>query len=134
MRSTLLSVFGASISLLAASFPVYAHHGRAPYDMSALTTVKATITAFDWMNPHSIIYADVKNDHGIVEKWLIETEPPTTLDRCGWTSNGQRSGLLVKPGDEVTLIGNRAKNGKPIMVLSKLVLTTGKELEALCQR
>jgi hypothetical protein len=134
MTSKLALICGAAMALLVAAAPGSAHHGRAPYDMTTLSTVKGTVTAFDWMNPHSIIYADIKNDQGEVEKWLFETEPPTTLDRCGWSSNGQKSGLFVKPGDQVTFIGNRAKNGKPIMVLSKVVLASGKELDALCQR
>jgi Family of unknown function (DUF6152) len=123
-----------AILLLIMGVPLSAHHGRAPYDMATTTSIKGTITGFDWMNPHSIIYIDVKSEQGGVEKWLIETEPPTTLNRCGWSSNGQKSGLFVKPGDDVTLVGHRAKNGKTIMVLSKIILANGKELDALCRR
>lgn len=122
------------IVLVIVSVPLWAHHGRAAYDMETTTSIKGTITGFDWTNPHSIIYVDVKSEQGGVEKWLVETEPPTTLDRCGWSSNGQKSGLFVKSGDEVTLVGNRVKNGRTIMVLSKIVLANGKQLDALCRR
>jgi hypothetical protein len=40
----------------------------------------------------------------------------------------------VEFGRSASLYVRRAKNGKPIMVLSKVVLASGKELDALCQR
>ena len=70
---------------------------EAAYDMETTTSIKGTITVgFDWTNPHSIISVDVKSEQGGVEKWLVETEPPTTLDRCGWSSNGQKSGFICE--------------------------------------
>jgi hypothetical protein len=134
VNGKLLRGLSLATILLIVGVPLSAHHGRAAYDMTTTTSIKGTITGFDWTNPHSIIYVDVKSEQGGVEKWLVETEPPTTLDRCGWSSNGQKSGLFVKSGDEVTLVGNRVKNGRTIMVLSKIVLANGKELDALCRR
>jgi hypothetical protein len=34
---------------------------------------------------------------------------------------------MLKPGDQITVTGNRAKNGSNIMRLSKIVLPNGKE-------
>ena len=114
--------------------PVFAHHGRAAYDMTKLTTVKGLVTEFSWANPHSIISMDVKNDKGVVEHWVVEAEPPTTLSRCGWTTNGSRSGLLVNVGDQITAMGNRVKTGQNIMYLAKIVMANGKELTDVCKR
>jgi hypothetical protein len=44
------------------------------------------------------------------------------LARAGWKKD------TVKPGDEITLIGNPAKDGKPLMHLDKIVFANGQEL------
>jgi hypothetical protein len=46
------------------------------------------------------------------------------LSRAGWRKD------TLKPGDEITATGNRAKDGKPIMHLDKIVLANGQELSS----
>jgi uncharacterized protein DUF6152 len=123
-RTTLFALFITILALLVVSFPVYAHHGASMFDMVRLITVKGTVTSFEWVNPHSMIYADVKDEKGNVQKWVIETRGgPNALTRAGWTKD------TVKPGDEVTFTGHPAKNGTNNMRLAKVVLASGKELE-----
>jgi Family of unknown function (DUF6152) len=101
----------------------YAHHGFASwFDMSRSVTMKGTVTSFDWTNPHSYIYFDVKDDKGAVQRWSAELGAVTMLARAGWKKD------TVKPGDEITLIGNPAKDGKPLMHLDKIVFANGQEL------
>ncbi len=124
MRKRLL-VFGVTAVLLLLSLggPAYAHHGFVSwFDMSKSTTVKGVVTAFDWTNPHAYIYFDVKDDKGAVEKWTAELGALAMLSRAGWKRD------TVKVGDEITATGNRAKDGKPIMHLDKIVLANGQEL------
>jgi Family of unknown function (DUF6152) len=107
--------------LLAAA--TYAHHGIASwFDMSRSATVKGTVTGFDWTNPHSYVYVDAKGQKGAVEKWTAEMGALGTLRRAGWRRD------TIKPGDEITLIGNPAKDGTPKMILHKVVLANGHEL------
>jgi hypothetical protein len=107
---------------LLASGAAFAHHGGAAYDMSKMTTVKGVVTDFQFINPHSQIFFDAKNDKGEVEKWIAEGNSGTALSRYGWRKDS------LKPGDQITAIGNRSKNVSTTMHLRKLVLANGEEL------
>jgi hypothetical protein len=123
MRNHLL-VFPAAAILLLLSFAraTYAHHATASFDMTNSATVKGTVTGFDWTNPHVNIYVDVKDAKGAVEKWSVEMASVGMLARAGWRRD------TVKPGDEITVIGNRAKDGRPFLHLNKLVFANGQEM------
>ena len=121
MRHTVISVLLLGVSLLALSEPLPAHHGSAVYDMENMTTVKGTVTEFQFSNPHAQILFDVKDDKGNVEKWVGETNSATALYRLGWKKD------TLKPGDQVTVVGWRSKNGTATMHLHKLMLA-GQEL------
>ena len=74
-----------------------AHHGFVSwFDMSRSITVKGTVTSFEWTNPHSYIYFDVKDEKGAIEKWSAEMGGVPMLGRAGWRRE------TVKPGDEIT--------------------------------
>src|ERR1700687_5013135 len=124
MKSTPLTFFALSAGLLMLSAPMFAHHGVAAYDMRKLTTVKGTVTDFQFINPHVEIYFNVvvEGEKGKVEQWIAEANSPNVLARAGWNKN------VVKPGDQITAIGYRAKNGSTTMRLHKIVLPNGKEL------
>jgi len=124
LRTKLFAVSITTLALLAVALPSYGHHGASMFDMEHLITVKGTVTSFEWINPHSMIYADVKDDKGNVQKWAIETRGgPNALTRAGWSKE------TLKPGDEVTFTGHPAKNGTSSMRLAKVTLANGKEME-----
>jgi len=100
-----------------------AHHGTSPYDSTKLTTVKGTVTDFQFINPHVEIYVERKDDKGKVEKWVGEANSPNVLTRHGWSRE------IIKTGDQITVIGNRAKNGTFMLRLQKVVLADGRELD-----
>ncbi len=111
---------------LFASAPLMAHHGETNYDTDKLVSVKATVTDFQFINPHVQIYLDAKNDKGEIEKWTCEARSPAMLVRNGdWDKN------TLKPGDVITVIGFKSKNGANILRLKKIVLADGKELPDL---
>jgi hypothetical protein len=103
------------------SGPIFAHHGSAAYESDKLTSLKGTVTDFRYINPHAEIFFDVKDDTGKVAKWIGEAGSVTSMSRKGWTRN------LIKPGDSITAVGNRAKNKSNSMRLLKIVLSDGKE-------
>ena len=108
------------------SAPVPAHHGETNYDTDKLVSVKATVTNFEFINPHVQIFLDAKNDKGEIEKWTCEARSPAMLVRNGdWDKN------TLKPGDTITAIGFQSKNGAKILRLKKIVLADGKELPDL---
>jgi hypothetical protein len=116
---TLLVVF---VGLFVVSSSIFAHHGTANYDMTKVITVKGTVTDFQFINPHTLILFDVKNDKGVVEHWQAEATSPNHLVRAGWTKN------TLKPGDAITISGFRAKNGSTVMRFQKMVLANGLEV------
>jgi hypothetical protein len=115
----LLAVFAG---FFVVSSSIFAHHGTANYDMTKVITVKGTVTDFQFINPHTLILFDVKNDKGVVEHWQAEATSPNHLVRAGWTKN------TLKPGDAITISGFRAKNGSTVMRFQKMVLANGLEV------
>jgi hypothetical protein len=116
------NVLGAILVLLFACGQVYAHHGSSNYDLSKPVSVKGTVMEFAFINPHSAIHLEVKDDKGKAEQWLIEADSPNNLARAGWTRES------LKPGDVVTIVGNRLKDGSKVMRLQKVIFSDGKEL------
>jgi hypothetical protein len=102
--------------------PALAHHGNSAYDMSKTTNYKATVTKFEYSNPHSQVYFDVADDAGNLVHWVAETTNPAMLSRVGWTRD------TLKPGDQVTLVANPNKVGARVVFLQKVVFASGQEL------
>jgi|SRR5580700_154157 hypothetical protein len=109
MKNKQIRFIGLSGFLLLLSSPVLAHHGTAAFDMESVTTVKGTVTKFEFMNPHALIYLDVAGSKGDVEHWIAEESSNNHLSRSGWDKN------TLKPGDRVTLAGHRARNGARVL-------------------
>jgi hypothetical protein len=108
------------LGVLLASISTSAHHGEANYDTSEVVDVKGTVSDFQFINPHVLIRIDAKDSSGNVENWTCEATSPNFLLRRGWTKS------TLKPGDEITASGHRAKNGAPLLRLMKIVVN-GKE-------
>ena len=121
------SAFAAlvALSVLAFASPAFAHHGAASYDISKMTTVKGTVTAVQWINPHVEVDIDVTGSTGRPEKYVVESVSPLGLSRNGWTKDS------VKPGDQITVTGNLSKNGGHILRLKKIVFADSHELTIL---
>lgn len=123
MKSTRWNwVWGIALMLVCAA-PCFPHHGASPYDSSKLTTVKGTVSDFQFINPHVEIWVDAVDDKGKAETWMGEANSPNVLSRHGWDRN------IMKKGDQITVIGNRARNGSKALRLQKVVLANGQELD-----
>ena len=105
MKNKLLPLLGVVSGLLIVSGPLSAHHGKGAFDMENLTIVRGTVTKFEFINPHALIYIDVVGDKGNVEHWIAESSSNNHLSRGGYDKNS------LKPGEVVTVTGHRAKNG-----------------------
>ena len=126
--ATVKNRWGLFVAALAAtlvvSAPAFAHHSMSMYDREHDTTFKATITQFDGVNPHSQIIFTATDDHGNPVKWTAEGPGPNRLANHGWSKD------TLKPGDQVTIVGNCNKDGSPTMGFKKVILANGQELEA----
>jgi Family of unknown function (DUF6152) len=124
MKRNPFTIIAVAVDLLLVSIPALAHHGTNLYDMTKTTTLKGTITKFEWGNPHNQIYFDVTDEKGVVSHWNVETEPPAVMSERGWTRKA------LSPGDQITVFLNAAKNGATVGILQKIVLPSGQELTA----
>ncbi len=105
MNNKVLPLLSVGFGLLLVSGPLSAHHGKGAFDMENLTIVKGTVTKFEFINPHALIYIDVMGDKGNVEHWIAESSSNNHLSRGGYDKKS------LKPGDQVIVTGHRAKNG-----------------------
>lgn len=123
MKNTLVTVSAVAVVLLMVSGSTFAHHGMATYDLQRRITLKGSVTKFSFVNPHVLLYFDVKDGNGQAVEWVGETGSPNIMRRGGWTKN------TLKPGDQITVSGHPAKNGSPSMRFVKIVLPDGRELD-----
>lgn len=121
MKNTLSVPAIAILVLVAAAFPLSAHHSW-PVNMSQLVTVKGTVTEFAWENPHPMITLEVQTNDGKVEKWLVGGPAINRMEANGWTKT------TVKPGDVITGTGYQFGDGQKIIRLERVVLADGKEI------
>src|ERR1700757_2035476 len=98
-----LTVFG----LLLAGMPAWGHHSvQAEFDLNKPFTVTGVVTKVEWINPHSYLSLDEKENNGTVKHWAFEMAGPGALRRAG-LSRADRGGMKV--GDTVTVNGVLAK-------------------------
>jgi Family of unknown function (DUF6152) len=117
------AALGLVIVLLAGPV-LLAHHGLAAFDTTRTVKMDGTVTGVDWINPHALIYADIKDEHGKVANWKLELGSLAMLTKYGgWTRN------TVKHGDRITIQGFRAKDGSPYFSVGRIWLPNGQSLE-----
>ena len=116
LRTLALSVIGA----LVVASPMLAHH-EWPVDQTRPVTITGTVTAYTWADPHVMIGLDVPAN-GTIEKWRVGASSKKYTAAGGWDRN------TFKPGDVITVIGYRFKDGSNMAQVQKVVMASGKEL------
>jgi hypothetical protein len=117
------AALGFAIALLMLLVPVLAHHGVPGFDMSRLATIKGTVVDYQLVNPHMEMRVKVTDDSGTSVEWNVEGVSLLMMTRAGYKRD------TFKPGDMVTVTGHPNKDGKPLMVLLKIVLPDGREFQ-----
>lgn len=106
-------------ALIAVAAPARAHHGNASTENKTVV-MKATVTEWQWTNPHTFLKFDVKDAAGKVTHWVAEWNNPSTLVNFGFTAR------TFKAGEEVTVtLSGVAKSGAPIGRLKSVLLPDG---------
>src|ERR1700752_4534219 len=83
MRKT-LAVCVASIGLLLSAGSVVAHHAfTAEFDAAKPMKVTGTVTKFEWTNPHTWFYLDIKEDDCTMANGGFQRKSPNQLLRNG---------------------------------------------------
>ncbi len=111
MKKTALFLIIAA-GVLAIPNYLVAHHAEANYDHDNLWVMKGSVTKMDFVNPHIIVYFDVKTKSGELESWSGTTSSPNAMRRYGWTP------AVAKPGDEIIVTGFLDKEGKKVIQMA----------------
>ncbi|MBD1206388.1 MAG: hypothetical protein H9533_19965 [Rhodobacteraceae bacterium] len=99
---------GASVTL---ATPTLAHHGWT-WAEAEETTLQATITTISLAPPHPEL--TVTDAEG--RDWVIELGNPRRTEGAGFVDG------TAKPGDAVTILGNRALDGTAVMKAVRITL------------
>ena len=129
MSSTRALAICAPLLLICA--PISAHHGSAiSYNTAHLWTTWATVTEFNYLNPHPSMKFDRTVEGGKVEHWDSELlTNPSELARAGWTK--ARSVAALKPGTRVKLYVGTSRVGGFSGIVMKLENDQGENIVGL---
>jgi hypothetical protein len=115
----------AVVGLLMAGMPTWAHHSvQAQFDLNKPITLIGVVTKVEWINPHSYLYLDVKDNSGTLKHWAFEMAGPGALRTAG-LSRTDRGGLKV--GDTITVNAVLAKDGTDSGLIRDLTLPDGRK-------
>jgi len=122
-----ISACAAAVAI-AASWPAAAHHSfAAEFDSTRAIKITGAVSTVEWQNPHAWIHVDAMEvcerpgrqrgsdepeaewtcrapASGESPDWGFELGSPNGLMRLGWNRNS------LKPGDEITVEGSRARD------------------------
>lgn len=102
-----IPALAAALAAGALALPAQAHHSAAMFDDAINLPLAGTVTRFDYLNPHSWLYVEVTNEDGTTTEWGFELDAPPRLRRVGVSPN------YWQPGDEVEIITNPLRDGRP---------------------
>jgi hypothetical protein len=113
----------ASVGLLSAAVPVWAHHAfSAEFDVAKPMKLQGTLVKWEMVNPHSWFHIDVKGPDGKVVSWMIEGGSPNQLIRLGVTKK------TLAVGTELLIEGYLAKDGTSKGVGRNFTFADGRRL------
>jgi len=104
-----------------------AHHAfAAEFDREKPVELTGTVTKVEWTNPHARFYVDAPDpdlDDEVVN-WNFELGSPNGLMRAGWRRDS------LKPGDEISVEGWRARNNAHVANARSVTDADGQRLFA----
>lgn len=115
-------LFAVVVGLLLFSGMLWAHHAGSIYDRDNPVTLKGTVTAFQFTNPHVQVVFETTNAQGARETWKAGSAPPQRLYRAGWNTK------TLQAGDEITITCAPAKDGSKVCSVVNLIGPGGKNL------
>ena len=82
--------------VIASGIPAMAHHSEALYfDMTKAITLEGLILRVQWINPHSLIFLQSKNEKGELETWTIQGAGGVVVARKPELKERLKAGIWV---------------------------------------
>jgi len=122
LSSKQVAAGAALLGLVAAAYPVAAHHSTTMFDREKFIVLEGTVKELHWTNPHVAIFIEnAVPKPGVPEGlWVVELTSPGNLVRSGWTRT------LIKPGEKVAVEVHQLRDGSKGGGLRKItVASTG---------
>ncbi len=108
------------LSLLAGAASARAHHSfAAEFDARQPRTLEGVIAVVEWVNPHSMLWIDVREPSGAVERWGLELAPPNGLLRRGVRRT------MLQPGDRIAVRAYPARDGRRFASVQAFTMGNG---------
>ena len=98
-----------------------AHHSHGNYNMTAFTNLTGVIKEVHWINPHTWIYLEVKDEKGEPDMWALEGASVVELQRRGWTRD------MVKVGCTISVRCHQLRDGSTGCLLGYITPEGGVE-------
>ena len=87
------------------TLPVQAHHSfGGTYNVDQKITIKGKIVQLTLRSPHSFVYVEVEDAHGMPQRWTIEGASAQQFAQQGFDRDA------FKVGDPVEIIGNPSRS------------------------
>ncbi|HYK13160.1 MAG TPA: DUF6152 family protein [Burkholderiales bacterium] len=122
LSSKQVAAGAALLGLVAAAYPVAAHHSTTMFDREKFIVLEGTVKELHWTNPHVAIFIEnAVAKPGVPDGlWVVELTSPGNLVRSGWTRT------LIKPGEKVAVEVHQLRDGSKGGGLRKItVASTG---------
>ena len=109
MRSILATCYASFLcaALLLLVSTAEAHHSLNAYDSTTVRELTATVTAYEWRNPHVRIHLRAAGTADDQDALIFEGANTAYAVRLGWGANSFRT------GDTITAAYNPFLNGRP---------------------
>ena len=121
MRRWPVVVFAAVVGLLIRA-PLLAHHGGAAFDIGKTVVLKGTVKEWLYSNPHCLLRLEITDANGKIVVWIAEGQAPNTIFPAGYRKDS------FKPGDQVTVTVEPAKENRQMGRILEAVLANGTTL------
>ena len=113
--------WAVAAALSSLSLAAYAHHSVAgQFDSTKRAHLTGKITAVEWINPHTYIHLDVKDDKGEVASWRLESLPTAMMRKAGLTKE-----MIMGDGSPVTADAILSRDTEHVAWVMKLTYADG---------
>jgi len=104
-----------AIGLIVLALPASAHHSHGLYKDS-FTDLQGVVKEVHWINPHTWIYLEVKDEKGEPTMWALEGASVIQVERRGWTKD------MIKVGSTIGVRCHQLRDGSSGCLLGFITL------------